>query len=252
MSSVPTYEVYIHTSPDFKHYIGFTARGWELRWKEHILYAKRTRKKSKRVKFHWALDKHDPSLWTHQIFSFDTEEEALSAEIRLISEMNTVVDGYNHDIGGTSGALGRKCTDDHKLAQSEARLRYYETEAGIAYKAELAERMKGNDYGKAKKGCKQPIEAIEKARATRIRKIASGEIISIPPEQTPEIIAKTKNTKREKKIGWKKYEITHPCGTIEIVIGLSEWCRNNNISGSGASNLSQKGRWKQFKCRKIE
>lgn len=49
----------------------------------------------------------------------------------------------------------------------------------------------------------------------------------------------------------KKYIVTFPDGHEEIIIGLSEFCRNNNLSISGMSNIAT-GRYKKyknFKCR---
>lgn len=92
-----TYEVYCHTSPSGKRYVGFTRKGWAVRWRNHVAAARR----GEDTAFYRALRKYGPESFTHEVLDrVSTQRGAKSAERAWIKHLRSQVDGYNSTSGG--------------------------------------------------------------------------------------------------------------------------------------------------------
>lgn len=133
--------VYQLISPSGKSYIGYTKNDVQTRFKQHVTSWKRWIKdgrprkhKNGGVKLYYGFDAYHPDEWLYNVLiESDDKAEILLAEDRFINEFDSISNGYN-TIPGGFGGLGKKITDEHKLAQREARLRYYETDEGKEWK----------------------------------------------------------------------------------------------------------------------
>lgn len=111
-------EVYCHTSPSGKRYVGWTARGHRARWDEHVGWARR----GSDVPFHRAIRRHGADAFTHEVLEVvGTVSEAHSAERHWISQLGTYgAGGYNATLGG-EGTTGMRMREDSKRKMSEYR-----------------------------------------------------------------------------------------------------------------------------------
>lgn len=104
------YQVYAHQftadrdgkeiAPPFS-YIGVTGRGWKERWQEHC----RAAKNGSHYKFHEAIRTHADCRGMHHIVlgCVETEEEAMSAEEKLVGYESLYPLGLNMIPGGYAG-----------------------------------------------------------------------------------------------------------------------------------------------------
>lgn len=94
-------EVYMHTSPSGKSYVGWTSRGWRVRWADHVNSASRLDTAMAR-----AIRKYGAEAFEHRVLeTCPTRADAAAAEQRWIAELGTQVPaGYNSTAGG-DGAL---------------------------------------------------------------------------------------------------------------------------------------------------
>ncbi|QIG70836.1 Seg-like homing endonuclease protein [Rhizobium phage RHph_I1_18] len=136
--------VYKLTSPSGKSYIGYTSNDLKVRWRCHVS-AWRNRNKSRTgtsTKLYSAFDKYPPELWCREvIFTSSNKEDALQAERNSISELNTIVHGYNLIKGG-DGPSSRITSADQKMNYSAARSAYYETDRGKAWREQLSKQKR--------------------------------------------------------------------------------------------------------------
>jgi group I intron endonuclease len=121
VASSRTFEVYRHTSPSGKSYVGWTSQGSETRWRHHVSQA--LRKVDACPAFHRAIRKYGPEAFTHEVLErLTTEAGAKRAEQLWIAEIGTVEGGYNISEGGDgSTGGGRVFTAEHRSKLSEAR-----------------------------------------------------------------------------------------------------------------------------------
>lgn len=91
------FEIYVHTSPSGKQYVGYTGVGWRVRWNQHVHHAR----KGEDTAFYRALRKYGPDAFTHEVLDrLYTAEGAQAAERAWIRELESQVKGYNSTAGG--------------------------------------------------------------------------------------------------------------------------------------------------------
>jgi group I intron endonuclease len=190
------YDVYCHTSPSGKKYVGWTRQGWRKRWRSHVKDARAGRP----LAFHAAIRKHGADTFTHEVLDrLSTEEGARRAERLWIARLSTIAPGgYNLTSGG-EGTLnppedvrfrmganrGRKMRDETRKRMSETH-RKRKRDAFTYVK--IAEALRGRKrspetiakMSAAAKGKKHSAEtrakmsASHKARAARVREVSGG------------------------------------------------------------------------------
>lgn len=84
--------VYLHHFPDGKYYVGSTTRPVDERWRDGFGYVSQS-------KIAKAIDKFGWSAIQHISFEVKSEETAKRIESFLISELNSIEDGYNTQAG---------------------------------------------------------------------------------------------------------------------------------------------------------
>lgn len=94
-------EIYMHTSPSGKSYIGWTSRGWRARWADHVNSASRLDTAMAR-----AIRKYSADAFEHIVLELcQTRADAAAAEQQWIAALGTQVPaGYNSTAGG-DGAM---------------------------------------------------------------------------------------------------------------------------------------------------
>ena len=95
------FEVYKHTSPSGRSYVGWTSQGWSLRWLKHVSDARLG--KDTAPAFHRAIRKYGADTFRHEVLEvMTTEAGAKRAEQLWIARLSG---GYNISAGG-DGATG--------------------------------------------------------------------------------------------------------------------------------------------------
>ncbi len=114
------YTVYKHTNlNNGKAYVGWTSLSVDKRWKDHCY----TAFYGSEYAFHRAIRKYGVSCWEHEILeTHPSEQDAKSAEIRLIAEHKTFMHlypnkGYNMTLGG-EGVMGLRWTLEKRILHS--------------------------------------------------------------------------------------------------------------------------------------
>jgi hypothetical protein len=246
--------IYCYQSPSEKVYVGQTKRGANLRRREHIAAWQRWVKAEKparayQAKLFYAFDAYSQDRWIFSVLAdeIETAEEADAIEKEWITFFDSVNNGYNIMAGGHGWKQGT-VSDDHKKAQSEARKLYWASSDGIAWKAELSERMKKNKFSKDQeawnKGKKHSKEHIEAAR--KGNKAFWGDV-----EKSSEL--REKSRKRFKENNPNKNGVTDKQRESSRKVGLSMKgfvpeivkCPHCDVSGS----KSPMSRWHFANCR---
>ena len=93
-----SYSVYCHTFPDGKKYIGITSQDPEKRWNRGKGY-KGQKVYNQIVEDGWDNIKHEI------LFNGLSKEEAEDQEFYLIRDLNTINNGWNVDVGGSTHCL---------------------------------------------------------------------------------------------------------------------------------------------------
>lgn len=114
------FEVYLHTSPSGKSYVGWTSRGWRSRWQKHVSDAMLGADMC--PAFHAAIRKYGPENFEHRVLErLVTEEGAKRAERLWIRELRTRIDGYNISEGGDGfTGKGRVFSAEHRARLAES------------------------------------------------------------------------------------------------------------------------------------
>lgn len=259
------FEVYKITSPSGKCYIGQTKRGHLLRFEEHKSAYQRWISNNRPVKGYQrklfcAFDKYGFNNFTVELVSrYNTQADVDAAEISLITENNSIEDGYNLTAGG-QGLRDLILSETHKNNISEARKKYFQTEEGIAWKETLSKRFSGdnnpgkNNIGKpswnAGKKCPEHSaklkgrttvtdEGRKKMAENTKRRWEKGDFAN-RPKQPQEFYDKQA----------KEYEISTPEGESFIIKNLDKWCRENNMPNA-APNFRSSGKYKGYKAKRI-
>jgi group I intron endonuclease len=167
------FEVYCLTSPSGKRYVGFTSRGADWRWREHVKAAKSGRK----LLLYSAIRKYGAEAFSLSLLErMTTEAGAKRAEQLWIKELGTFGPcGYNLTFGG-EGTLGCVASDETRAKMSNTRSGKKHTPE---WRAKLAEAQRGKRYSpesrakmsEAHRGKKQsPVAIAKTAAANRGRK----------------------------------------------------------------------------------
>ena len=131
------YSVYMHVFPNGKRYIGITSQKPEQRWRMNGKGYQQCPKMWNVInKYGWENIEHIV------LYEGLSKEMAEKAEIRLISEYNTTINGYNVENGGN--VIGTH-SEETKRKIAEANRRRLISEKT---KREHSEFMKGNQYNK--------------------------------------------------------------------------------------------------------
>lgn len=121
------YTVYAHVTPSGKIYIGITSVKPEYRWGPN------GNRYKKNKHFWFAIKKYGWDNISHEIIKDNLEpDEAYKLEVELIAKYksNNPEYGYNQSLGGESGSLGVKHSEETKKNMSKAfKGRIYSKEA---------------------------------------------------------------------------------------------------------------------------
>lgn len=163
------FEVYMHTSPSGKSYIGWTSRGTATRWKKHVWDAL---KGASRFPLHCAIRRYGPEKFSTTLLErVSSEKAALLAESLWVRELGTFVpNGYNATMGG-GGVVGRKLSAETLKKMSAA--------------------MTGKKLGPHSAQTKAKMSASAKGRVHTPEARAKMSASRLGSKRTPESIAKT-------------------------------------------------------------
>jgi group I intron endonuclease len=142
-------DVYCHTSPSGKRYVGYSARGMAARWRRHVEFARA----GSNYLLHRAIRKHGAESFRHELLAqCDTVAGAKITECVWIAARGTLASaGYN----ATAGGEGVVACPEVRRKLSAAW-----TPERRARNAEItAQRNQGNTYGEANRGKKRTPEA---------------------------------------------------------------------------------------------
>lgn len=281
-----TYKVYKLTSPSNKCYIGFTSDTINKRFSQHKQSYKQWVKSDRSrtgvcTKLFYAFDSHTPDAFIHALlFESVDKQEALDYEIKTIADLNTIENGYNLCIGGTSGFAGIKQTPEHRQRLSDARKAYYETPEGIEWKKKLSEKYKTNNP--SYKGMESRLGHHTEESKAKISRSKLGKPNlklrgrEVSQEQRNKISAANigkvrttdqKEAQRQRMLGHKQTDyqkqkaaealrkiwiIIHPDGKEETVVDLKAFCRANNLNSPSNFSSVAKGKlphYRGFKAR---
>lgn len=134
-------DVYCHTAPNGHRYVGLSARGIEVRWREHVRAANRG---SAHV-FHRAIRKYGSGAFAHELLErMTTEAGAKRAEQLWIERLGSQTpDGYNVSSGGESSAGAARTPETRALLAVKCRGWRHTPEA----RAKIADAQRGKPSG---------------------------------------------------------------------------------------------------------
>lgn len=114
------FEVYQHTSPSGKAYVGWTSRGMQARWVAHVSEAR----VGSDTAFHRAIRKYGAQAFKHELLErMSTEVGAKRAEQLWIAQLGTFgASGYNLSLGG-DGSSGHVTSEETRARLRIARAR---------------------------------------------------------------------------------------------------------------------------------
>lgn len=125
------WDVYVHTSPSGKQYVGYSAKGWRRRWNDHVHDARR----GSTTPLHNAIRKYGPEPFQHAVLDQVTSAlDAKQAEMWWIDTLGTrTPSGYNATEGGDGAVIsaetraklsaalqGRHISDAHRAKLASA------------------------------------------------------------------------------------------------------------------------------------
>jgi group I intron endonuclease len=112
-------DIYCHTSPSGKHYVGVAARGWRKRWAAHVKAAT----SGSPVLFHRAIRKYGADRFRTEVLAqCETLAEAAALERFWVAEKRTQAPyGYNLTAGGGGMLQPSQTTRDRMRAAALAR-----------------------------------------------------------------------------------------------------------------------------------
>ena len=271
--------IYRLTSQSGKCYIGQTKTTLPKRWKQHIQACNRYTKNPTLTgscrKLNEAISKYGIDSWQLEIleeFEFD-KDHMDERETFYIQKFDTISNGYNI----TKGGRGRKVDnleENHKNNISEARKKYFQSDAGIEWKKSLSNSNKGENnpmYGKTFEHSEETKKKIsENSQGKNKGKIPwnKGKIGIFSENHIKKLSDKAKTrwekgvydteafrsinigrkqTEHQKqtitKVMQKDWEVTSPTGETQIITNLRQFCRENNLDQGNLSRGKHKG-WK--------
>lgn len=171
-------DVYCHTSPSGKSYVGIASQGMRSRWRSHTFEARH----AGRLPLHAAIRKYGPEAFTSTVLEVcGSRGEAELAERRWILALGTKIPGgYNATDGGegvsglsaqTREAMRLKAVGRVVSAESRARMRA--SHLGVKrgpHSAEHSARISAANTGKV-----LSAETRDKLRAANLGKTHSAE-----------------------------------------------------------------------------
>ena len=227
-----------------KNYIGLTKNTIEGRFDEH--------KKS-------GYDLHEAmiSLGTHnfsieEIDSVETIEEATALEKFYVEKYDSFDNGYNMNKGGSGLFIHsdetKKKMSDNNHRRGKDRSGDLNPMFGRKHSAEAIEKMRRNRRGKTA-GINHPLYG--KKHSDETKKKMSEKATGRPaPNKGVPMSAISKKKLSESKMGivrnTKKWLLTHPDGTEEIIENMSKYCKENNLHAGNMSSVAS-GKLKQYK-----
>lgn len=226
MTSENLYYIYKHTSPSGKSYIGQTFRLVE-REREH-------QNTNHCPSFRGAIDKYGWDNFTHEILEDGlTLEEANEREEYYISFYNSLLpNGYNLRSGGNNSKMSeetcKKMAISHTGKPSPMLNKTHKEET----KQHLSEVLSGEN---------SPWFGREHTEETKEK--MSENHADVSGENNPFFGKTHTNETRNKRA--KSYIITFPDGHEEVILGMREFCRTNNLD---RSHLTINGKTKGYKC----
>ncbi len=159
------FEVYCHTSPSGKRYVGYSRDGMAKRWREHC---EESRAGSDRLVCR-AIRKYGADSFKHELLAVtDTEAGAHASKRYWIVAWKTLAPGgYNATMGGDGGERSEVVLE--KLRAAWARDPDRKARASV----DLSERNKGNSYATAGIGRKWSVESRAR-RSEAMRGVKQG------------------------------------------------------------------------------
>lgn len=136
------YTVYKHTAPNGKVYIGITGRKPEQRWENGNGCKRNKHFYSAIKKYGWDNIKHEIICQAPMIAA---QAGAVEKSFIALYDSTNPDKGYNHSIGGESGALGVHPSAETRRKMSKARKRAY---LNPELRRKLSESHKGIHKGK--------------------------------------------------------------------------------------------------------
>jgi group I intron endonuclease len=164
------FDVYCHTSPSGKRYVGQSHKGMAARWREHVAEA---RSGSDRLLCR-AIRKYGADAFRHELLAqCDTQAGAHASERRWIAQRGTMAPaGYNATAGG-EGVVPA----DHVREKWRAS---WTAERRAQHSERTREQNAGNDYGTANRG---------RAKSASAREVMSAAALAMPTETRAKIDA---------------------------------------------------------------
>lgn len=186
------FDVYCHTSPSGKRYVGFSSQGIDARWRDHVKVA-RAAPKGKTHALHHAIRKYGADAFTHEVLERTTTEAgAQHAEQLWIAQLGTFgAGGYNLTIGG-EGSAGR-------VVSSEVRAKLSASVRGFTHTPEAREKISAAQRGRPSgmRGRKHTEESREKIAAFNRGRPATAGMTG--RKHSAETLAKMSATHSERK-----------------------------------------------------
>lgn len=143
-----TFEVYCHTSPSGKRYVGYSGDGMAQRWREHI---QETMLGGDRL-IHRAIRKYGADSFKHELLAVcDTDAGARVTERQWIASRGTLAPAGYNATGGGEGA----CVSEYLRAKMRAA---WTPDMRAAKSALVSKRNPGNAYGRANLGKRRTPE----------------------------------------------------------------------------------------------
>jgi group I intron endonuclease len=133
------FEVYLHTAPSGKRYVGYSVHGVAWRWRKHVTAARF----GSPLPFHRAIRKYGPASFRSELLErMSTEAGAKHAERLWIKRLGTFgAGGYNATAGGEGPSHAMPWNKGKKMS-AEACARNAAAQRGRKHTAETIARMR--------------------------------------------------------------------------------------------------------------
>lgn len=174
-------DVYLHTSPSGRQYVGIASQGWRARWRSHVFDARH----GSRLALHRAIRKYGPKAFRHELLErMSTRAGAERAEQLWIARLGTQTRGYNETAGGDG---------THGLS-ADARARIGAAHRGKTLSPETRARVAAAQLGR-KRGPHSPEHCARIAAAHRGKRLSDAtreklRAVNLGKRQTDETRAK--------------------------------------------------------------
>jgi group I intron endonuclease len=169
----PTKLYCISCSATSKMYVGMTCRSLELRFKEHVLMAK----KDAPMHLSRAIRKYGSACFSIDLLhEYDTMDEAAHAEEEIIHHLSLASEGYNMSPGGyVSPTLGVGHTEKtRKMISEKAKARYLENPDKLEFLREMGRRVARDPAIRARQAEKKRGVKITEEHRNKIRQSHLG------------------------------------------------------------------------------